>query len=100
MNKLARFMEHFWLAVAIGSALAAAWVVVNEGWGAHLSGGLRLVLWPGDRFCQQQQALYRVGAEAGRHLGAAGLGHAETSGTSHWCVVGREQHRLGACMAS
>ena len=34
MNKLARFMEHFWLAVAIGSAMAALWVVVNEGWGA------------------------------------------------------------------
>jgi hypothetical protein len=34
MNKLARFMEHFWLAVAIGSALAALWVVYQEGWAA------------------------------------------------------------------
>jgi hypothetical protein len=31
MNKIARFMEHFWLAVAIGTALAAAWVFYTEG---------------------------------------------------------------------
>jgi Na+/phosphate symporter len=31
MNKLARFMEHFWLAVAIGTAIAAAWVTVQDG---------------------------------------------------------------------
>jgi len=31
MRKLARFMEHFWLAVAIGAAIAAAWVIATEG---------------------------------------------------------------------
>lgn len=31
MNKLARFMEHFWLAVAIGTAIAAIWVTVQNG---------------------------------------------------------------------
>jgi len=27
-------MEHFWLAVAIGTALAAGWVMYQEGFGA------------------------------------------------------------------
>jgi hypothetical protein len=31
MNKLARFMEHFWLAVAIGTAIAAGWVIYTDG---------------------------------------------------------------------
>lgn len=31
MRRLNKFMEHFWLAVAIGTALAAAWVVYAEG---------------------------------------------------------------------
>ena len=31
MNKLARFMEGFWLAVAIGTGLAAVWVIVQDG---------------------------------------------------------------------
>jgi fatty acid desaturase len=31
MRKLNRFMEHFWLAVAIGTAIAAMWVIVTEG---------------------------------------------------------------------
>ncbi|MCU0320065.1 MAG: hypothetical protein MUE88_08305 [Flavobacteriales bacterium] len=30
MNKLARFMEHFWLAVAIGTGLVAIWMTVLE----------------------------------------------------------------------
>lgn len=32
MNKLGRIMEHFWLALAIATLLAAVWVIVNEGW--------------------------------------------------------------------
>lgn len=31
MRKLNRLMEHFWLAVAIGSALAAAWAIWQNG---------------------------------------------------------------------
>ena len=31
MRKLNRLMEHFWLAVAIGTALAAVWVISMEG---------------------------------------------------------------------
>ena len=30
MNKLARFMEHFWLAVAIGTGLVAIWMTAME----------------------------------------------------------------------
>ena len=30
MNKLARFMEHFWLAVAIGTGLVAIWMTALE----------------------------------------------------------------------
>ena len=30
MNKLARFMEHFWLAVAIGTGLVATWMTAME----------------------------------------------------------------------
>jgi hypothetical protein len=31
MRKLNRFMEHFWLAVAIGTAIAALWMIGVEG---------------------------------------------------------------------
>lgn len=31
MRKLNRFMEHFWLAVAIGTAIAALWAIGTEG---------------------------------------------------------------------
>ena len=31
MRKINRLMEHFWLAVAIGTALAAIWVIVVDG---------------------------------------------------------------------
>ena len=31
MRKLGKFMEHFWLAVAIGTAVAAIWVIATEG---------------------------------------------------------------------
>ena len=31
LRKLNKFMEHFWLAVAIGTALAAGWVIMAEG---------------------------------------------------------------------
>jgi hypothetical protein len=31
MRKLNRLMEHFWLAVAIGTAIAALWVIFMEG---------------------------------------------------------------------
>ncbi len=34
MRKLNKFMEHFWLAVAIGTALAAVWVIIAEGFGS------------------------------------------------------------------
>lgn len=34
MRKVNRFMEHFWLAVAIGTALAAIWVMATEGFAA------------------------------------------------------------------
>jgi hypothetical protein len=32
MRKINRLMEHFWLAVAIGSAAAALWVILSDGW--------------------------------------------------------------------
>lgn len=31
LRKLNRFMEHFWLAVAIGTAIAAGWVIATDG---------------------------------------------------------------------
>jgi hypothetical protein len=31
LRRLNRFMEHFWLAVAIGTALAAIWVIAADG---------------------------------------------------------------------
>ncbi|MBK6343252.1 MAG: hypothetical protein IPF41_11855 [Flavobacteriales bacterium] len=31
INRITRFMEHFWLAVAIGTFIAAVWVMVAEG---------------------------------------------------------------------
>ena len=31
MRKLNRLMEHFWLAVAIGTGIAAVWVIVSDG---------------------------------------------------------------------
>ncbi|MBK9146449.1 MAG: hypothetical protein IPM12_01365 [Flavobacteriales bacterium] len=31
INRITRFMEHFWLAVAIGTFLAAVWVMIAEG---------------------------------------------------------------------
>ena len=34
MRKINRFMEHFWLAVAIGTALAACWVIYTDGFAA------------------------------------------------------------------
>ncbi len=34
MRKVNRFMEHFWLAVCIGTALAAVWVIVQQGFEA------------------------------------------------------------------
>ncbi len=34
MRKLNRFMEHFWLAVAIGTAIAAMWVIWTDGFEA------------------------------------------------------------------
>jgi hypothetical protein len=33
MKRLSRFMEHFWLAVAIATTLWALYVLVTEGWG-------------------------------------------------------------------
>lgn len=32
MRKVHRFMEHFWLAVAIGTLLAAIWAIAVNGW--------------------------------------------------------------------
>ncbi len=32
MRKLNKAMEFFWLAVAIGTAVAAIWTVATEGW--------------------------------------------------------------------
>ncbi|MCB0792939.1 MAG: hypothetical protein H6595_07780 [Flavobacteriales bacterium] len=32
MRKLNRFMEHFWLAVAIGTGLSAIWAIWHYGW--------------------------------------------------------------------
>ncbi len=34
MRKLGKFMEHFWLAGAIGTAIAAIWVIATEGFAA------------------------------------------------------------------
>ncbi len=34
MRKVTRFMEHFWLAVAIGTGLAAIWVIAVDGFAA------------------------------------------------------------------
>lgn len=31
MRKLNHLMEHFWLAVAIGTAIAAGWVIATDG---------------------------------------------------------------------
>lgn len=31
MRSITRMMEHFWLAVAIGTALAALWVIIVDG---------------------------------------------------------------------
>lgn len=31
LRKLSRIMEHFWLAVAIGTAVAAIWVIAQDG---------------------------------------------------------------------
>lgn len=31
MRKLNRLMEHFWLAVTIGTGIAACWVIATEG---------------------------------------------------------------------
>ena len=31
IRKLGRFMEHFWLAVAIGTLVAAIWVIATDG---------------------------------------------------------------------
>lgn len=42
MRKLNRLMEHFWLAVAIGTALAAIWVISMEG----LSSGSQWLWFP------------------------------------------------------
>ena len=36
MRKVNRFMEHFWLAVAIGTAAAAVWVMVQQGFDASM----------------------------------------------------------------
>lgn len=43
MRKVNRFMEHFWLAVAIGTALATVWVMVQEGFNE----GRRWLWFPG-----------------------------------------------------
>ena len=43
MNKLARFMEHFWLAVAIGTAIAAGWVIYTDGFAV----GRQWLIFPG-----------------------------------------------------
>ncbi len=43
MNKLARFMEHFWLAVAIGTAIATGWVISTEGFAV----GRQWLIFPG-----------------------------------------------------
>jgi hypothetical protein len=32
MNKVNRGLEHFWLAVTIGSAIYAGWAVYKDGW--------------------------------------------------------------------
>lgn len=37
LRKLSRFMEHFWLAVAIGTFIAAIWVIATDGFAAGRS---------------------------------------------------------------
>lgn len=32
LRTLGRFMEHFWLAVTIGTLVAALWVIFTDGW--------------------------------------------------------------------
>ncbi|MBK7383460.1 MAG: hypothetical protein IPI81_08995 [Flavobacteriales bacterium] len=32
LRRLSRFMEHFWLAVTIGTLVAALWVIFTDGW--------------------------------------------------------------------
>lgn len=32
MRNFTRFMEYFWLALAIGTFAAALWAIANEGW--------------------------------------------------------------------
>lgn len=34
ITKLSRFMEHFWLAVAIGTGLVAIWMIAEDGFTA------------------------------------------------------------------
>ncbi len=34
ITKLTKFMEHFWLAVAIGTGLVAAWMILADGFEA------------------------------------------------------------------
>lgn len=43
LRKLSRMMEHFWLAVAIGTAVAAIWVIVQDGFEL----GRQWLLFPG-----------------------------------------------------
>ncbi|HRH37009.1 MAG TPA: hypothetical protein PK760_01610 [Flavobacteriales bacterium] len=49
MRKLNRLMEHFWLAVAIGTALAAAWMIWADGYEASkqwlLIAAIPLAMW-------------------------------------------------------
>lgn len=42
MRKLNRLMEHFWLAVAIGTGIAAVWVIATDG----LEEGRQWLLFP------------------------------------------------------
>jgi hypothetical protein len=32
MNKVNRGLEHFWLAITVGSTIYACWVVYTDGW--------------------------------------------------------------------
>lgn len=43
LRKLSRIMEHFWLAVAIGTAVAATWVIVQDGFAV----GRQWLIFPG-----------------------------------------------------
>ncbi len=49
MNKVARFMEGFWMAVAIGTGIAALWVIVADGFEAGRQWlwfpGIALAMW-------------------------------------------------------